>query len=420
MKSQTKPMKSQRLRSKSVENNRYGDDIRASDKKDSFLSRYKTKPGSKSKKIMALQELKSRQNHIHQIKPVETRYDGDDRPLVGKPAGQKMKIGRVSPDERKFGTRRKSPTTVEDVNKYSGVAQSRQVLEGNNGSIMYPQSFADPAGPLHTQLAPRVRAAKAVQNVVSNGDLISPQGEKRRTNRYPAQAATTTGSGKLGPLIDKKGITSPVETNTLDQSRIRSLLIKGFTIDEVKKMTKLDVKQIKSIAETVQGSDINQGSIDLYTELQRDLSKLVLLETQDGEKRDTNAILNAIKLQAELQEKKIQLNSTIQGTSFNPTKVSKDYINTRDKEILEMEQGGMDCKKISQVTGMSESSINQALDRAKLALPEDLFGINPSIITETRGLVTETRIDILRRAKQDNLNRNQVRSLVNQLKNEGR
>jgi hypothetical protein len=368
--------------------------------------------------------------YIHQIKPAENSYsarttssrDSDNSRLVGRPAGQKVK--------------------------------RRQVLEGNDGSIMYPQSFADPAGDnsqqtkpfvsqtgrdelkttasnvdasfkvktvdTHTQLAPRVRVAKAVPNVVSNGDLIRPQGEKRRTIRYPVQAATTTGSRSQGPLIDKKGITSPVETNTLDQSRIRSLLIKGFTIDEVKKMTKLDAKQIKSIAETVQGSDINQGSIDLYTELQRDLSKLVLLETQEGQKRDTNAILSAIKLQAELQEKKLQLDANMKGKSFSPTKVSKDYINTRDKEILEMEQGGMDYKKIAQVTGMSESSVNQALDRAKLELPDDLLGINPSIITETRGLSQEVRIDILRQAKQDGLNRNQVRSLVNQFKNESR
>ena len=128
------------------------------------------------------------------------------------------------------------------------------------------------------------------------------------------------------------------QTNTLDQSRIRSLLIKGFTIDEVKKMTKLDDKQIKSIAETVQGSDINQGSIDLYTELQRDLSKLVLLENQDGDKRDTNAILSAIKLQAELQEKKIQLDSKMKGRDFNAEKASSGYINTRDKEVLELQK----------------------------------------------------------------------------------
>ena len=235
---------------------------------------------------------------------------------------------------------------------------------------------------------------------------------KKQNKKSPNKSISSSGS--------ITGQQTGSETNTLDQSRIRSLLIKGFTIDEVKKMTKLDAKQIKSIAEMVQGSDINQGSIDLYTELQRDLSKLVLLETQDGKKRDTNAILNAIKLQAELQEKKIQLNSAMQGKSFSASKVSKDYISNRDKEILEMEQGGMDYKKIAQATGMSESSINQALDRAKLILPDDLIGINPSIITETRGLAIDARIEILRRAKEDKLNRTQVRALANQLKNETR
>ena len=210
------------------------------------------------------------------------------------------------------------------------------------------------------------------------------------------------------------------ETNTLDQSRIRSLLVKGFTVDEVKKMTGLNEKQIKPIAESIKGGDINQGSIDLYNELQRDLSKLVLLETQEGTKRDTNAILNAIKLQVELQEKKLQLNATITGKSFSADKVSKDYIGTRDKEILEMRNNGSDLSEIAKITGMSPSSINQALDRATLALPDDLIGINPSIITETRGMPLDARIDILRKAKEQKLNRNQVRALTNQLKNETR
>lgn len=331
---------------------------------------------------------KQNKNHIHQTKTAENSYsarttssrDSNNSRLDGRPAEQKMK--------------------------------NRQVLEDNDRSIMYPQSFADPAGPLHTQLARRSREG-----------VISLQSKKGRTITLD-KSANSSGVDKHGSLFDKKEITSSVETNTLDKSRIRSLLIKGFTIEEVQKMTKLGEKQIKLIAETVQGSDINQGSIDLYTELQRDLSKLVLLETkeslQEGAKRDTNAILNAIKLQAELQEKKIQLNSTMQGTSFSPSKVSKDYINTRDKEILEMEQGGMDYKKIAQITGMSESSVNQALDRAKLSLPDDLIGINPSIITETRGLATDVRIEILRKAKKDKLNRTQVRALANQLKNETR
>ena len=239
---------------------------------------------------------------------------------------------------------------------------------------------------------------------------------KKSLNKSEKVSGADCIAGKLDSNTTKQ-VQTGSETNTLDQSRIRSLLIKGFTIDEIKKMTKLDVKQIKSIAETVQGSDINQGSIDLYTELQRDLSKLVLLETQEGQKRDTNAILNAIKLQAELQEKKIQLNSTMQGKEFNPTKVSSDFISTRDKEILEMEQKGMTFEEIAKAVGISISGVNQALDRAKLQLPDDLIDINPSLITETRGLAIEARIDVLRRAKKDKLNRNQVRALTNQLKN---
>jgi DNA-directed RNA polymerase specialized sigma subunit len=185
-------------------------------------------------------------------------------------------------------------------------------------------------------------------------------------------------------------------------------------------MTKLDDAQIKKVAESLNSSNINESSIDLYTELQRDLSKLVLIETQDGQKRDTNAILSAIKLQAELQEKKIQLDATIKGKSFNTEKVSNDYIITRDKEILEMEKQGKNFAEIAKELGMSPSSVNQALDRAKLALPDDLIGINPSFITETRGLGTALRIDILRKTKEDKMNRNQVRAWVNKLKNESR
>jgi lambda repressor-like predicted transcriptional regulator len=219
-------------------------------------------------------------------------------------------------------------------------------------------------------------------------------------------------------LVSQQGRTGS-EANTLDQSRIRSLLIKGFTIDEVKKMTKLDDKQIKLIAETVQGGDINQGSIDLYTELQRDLSKLVLLETQDGDKRDTNAILSAIKLQAELQEKKIQLDLAMKGKNFNPEKANSDYINTRDKEVLEMKNKGKTVQEIAKELGMSPSSVNQSLDRATFNLPTDLIGVSPSLITETRGLGKALRLDILRKAKEEKMNRPQVRSWINKLKNMG-
>jgi len=265
----------------------------------------------------------------------------------------------------------------------------------------------------HTQLAPRARKgvlAKALNNCL--------RGKKGRKIFNPDKAKPLSDKGKHGSKADCSEITSPVETNTLDQSRIRSLLIKGFTIDEVKRMTKLADRDIKKIAESIKHNDINQGSIDLYTELQRDLSKLVLLETQEGQKRDTTSILNAIKLQADLQEKKIQLNSSMNGGSFSPSKVSNDYITSRDKEILDMEESGMSPEEIKTKTGMSLSSINQALDRATLELPEDLFGTAPSLITETRGLDAEARINILRKAKEQRLNRNKVRAICTQLKNE--
>jgi lambda repressor-like predicted transcriptional regulator len=222
--------------------------------------------------------------------------------------------------------------------------------------------------------------------------------------------------------IRKKGLgmaDNQSDSNSLDQSRIRSLLIKGFTIEEIKKLTKLTEKEIKKVAESVKFNNINESSIDLYTELQRDLSKLVLLETTPGQKRDTNAILNAIKLQADLQEKKIQLDSAMHGKSFSPEKVSSDYIHTRDHEILDMEKKGMSLEEISKSFGISISGVNQALDRAKFKLPEELSGINPGFITETRGLSNKLRLQVLKKVKDENLNRNSLRSLVNQLKNKG-
>ena len=331
---------------------------------------------------------KQKKNQIHQIKTAETRYSAGDRRLVGRPAEQKM--------------------------------NGRKVIEDDDLSIMSPHSSAAPSGQHNTQLATRVSGAVHVSRSASQKrGSISLQGEKGRTIAYPGVSLDITGAGTHGSLIDKKEITSSAETNTLDQSRIRSLLIKGFTIDEVQKITKLSIVEIKEVAKSLNSNDINESSIDLYSELQRDLSKLVLLETQEKEKRDTNAILSAIKLQAELQEKKIQLDSILKGKSFNTEKVSHDYILTRDKEILEMEKSGKNFKEIAKELGMSPSSVNQALDRAKFILPDDLLGINPSLITETRGLGEPLRIEILRKAKEDKMNRSQIRNWVNKLKNEG-
>ena len=265
------------------------------------------------------------------------------------------------------------------------------------------------------------RAEKvSVVSPVKSSNHNRPIKKEARTLSIPTSGATKRGDKKL--QIERsvsQRADNQSDSNSLDQSRIRSLLIKGFTIEEIKKLTKLTEKEIKKVAESVKFNNINESSIDLYTELQRDLSKLVLLETTPGQKRDTNAILNAIKLQADLQEKKIQLDSAMHGKSFSPEKVSSDYIHTRDKEILEMEQEGMKPEQIAKSIGISISGVNQALDRAKFKLPEELSGINPSFITETRGLSNELRLQVLKKVKDENLNRNSLRSLVNQLKNKG-
>ena len=85
-----------------------------------------------------------------------------------------------------------------------------------------------------------------------------------------------------------------------------------------------------------------------------------------------------------------------------------------------MKNEGKDMDQIAKELGISKSSVNQALDRAELSLPDDLKEANPSIISETRGLDKSIRIKIIRDAVQSDLNRTKVRDIVNKIKNETR
>jgi len=209
-----------------------------------------------------------------------------------------------------------------------------------------------------------------------------------------------------------------MQTNELDKQRIRGLIIKGFGKEEIVKITNLDEKTIEEVITSLSSDkpDISKSSVDLYSELQKDLAKLVMLET-GKEKRDAGTILNAIKLQAELQDKKLHLQSNRPMIS---EKISKQYITTRDKEILEEYNNSKDFDAVAKKFNISKSSVNQAVDRATLELPEDLQDISPSIISETRGVDKETRIKILRDCKNLKLNRTEIRDMVTKIKNNTR
>jgi hypothetical protein len=211
--------------------------------------------------------------------------------------------------------------------------------------------------------------------------------------------------------------------NPLNAQKIKSLLIKGFSQEEIRSLTKIDEKEIKEVVETLDLSDLSQNSNELYGELQKDLAKLVFIETnaaaQPGGKRDSATILNAIKLQAELQEKKLSLKGMTNKLA-NTESISKDYIHNRDKEISEEYQKSKDYKQVADKFKIGVTSVIHAIDRAELDLPEDLKGLSPSIITESKGLPNDKRIELLREVKEKNLSRTQVRAILTKYKNNTR
>lgn len=202
--------------------------------------------------------------------------------------------------------------------------------------------------------------------------------------------------------------------DNLEKIRIKSLLLKGFGVEEIKSMLNISDKKIKELSKDIKvTADVTENSIELYSELQKDLSKLVLTELNKSS-RDSSVILNAIKLQAELQEKKLIINKG----NFNlTTKVNKDYIYTRDEEINKLKQQGSTDEELAKKFNISLVSIKQATDRFNLNLPEELKALSPAIITETMGLDKNLRIKILGDALNNNLKRKDIREMVNKIKN---
>lgn len=209
----------------------------------------------------------------------------------------------------------------------------------------------------------------------------------------------------------------------VNAQKIKGLLIKGFSSNEIHNLTKIDDKEISEVVAKLNLNDLSQNSNELYTELQKDLAKLVFIETnaaaQPGGKRDSSTILNAIKLQAELQEKKLSLKG-ISNKLANTESISKDYIYNRDKEILEAYNKMKDYNQVANHFKIGVTSVIHAVDRAQLDLPEDLRCLSPSIITESKGLPINKRLELLREVKEKGLSRTQVRSILTKYKNNTR
>ena len=195
--------------------------------------------------------------------------------------------------------------------------------------------------------------------------------------------------------------------DNLIENKIKSLSIKGFDKKEIARMLDLEEKEVK--IEPI--LDITKNSENLYSELQKDLSKLVLTE-MNKDKRDSNVILSSIKLQADLQEKKLVLNRNIKNT-----KINKDYIYKRDEEIA---NSRLPIEETAKKFNVSILSVKQALDRYNLGLSDELKTLNPTIISETINLPKKTRLKILQDAYNNNSPRKDVREIVNNIKNETR
>lgn len=198
----------------------------------------------------------------------------------------------------------------------------------------------------------------------------------------------------------------------LKENQVKSLILKGFNEQEIfKLLPKLSKEEIKKIIKDKSGEkeDLKQTSTNLYSQLQKDLAMLVFKEMKEP-KRDSAVILNAIKLQAELQEKKLVLNRNIP-----TTKINKNYIYERDKEIA---KSNLPVEEIAKKFNISVLSVKQSIDRYNLGLSEELKLLSPTIISETIGLNKETRLKILEDAYKNNLKRNEVREMVNKMKNE--
>jgi len=204
----------------------------------------------------------------------------------------------------------------------------------------------------------------------------------------------------------------------LIKGKVKGLLLKSFSSDEIASILQIQKEDVEVISKELIKGGLSENSNDLYNELQKDLSKLVLTE-MNKEGRDSGVVLNAIRLQVEIQEKKLGLmNKTRMGTS--PEKISKDYIYERDEKMNEQFKKGKKIPEIAKEFGVSNLSVEQAIDRQSLDLPDELKTLSPTIIAETHftGIDKATRLKVLQDAYNNNLTRKQVRDMMVSIKGE--
>jgi hypothetical protein len=205
----------------------------------------------------------------------------------------------------------------------------------------------------------------------------------------------------------------------LFKDKVKSLLLKGFMKEEIMQLLQLDSNKEKAVDAAIkefETSDISKSSIDYYSEMQKDLSKLIFTEMNKKESKDSSIILQAIKLQSELQEKKIIIDK---GSAFKTSKLSKQYSYDTYEEMAKLRDNGMTVPEIAARYGYGNLTIERALDIVDLNLPEELKTLNPTIIQETRGLLTDIRIKLLWDAVHNNYTKGRMREIVNRLKEEG-
>jgi hypothetical protein len=206
----------------------------------------------------------------------------------------------------------------------------------------------------------------------------------------------------------------------LFKNKIKSLLLKGFTKEEITQLLQLDGSKEKTLAKVIkecESSDISESSIDYYSDMQKDLSKLVFTEMNKKDNKDPAIILQAIKLQAELQEKKIIIErGTIRS---NGNKLSKQYSYDIYEEMARLKESGMSLSEIASKYDYSVLTIERGIDIIDLRLPEHLKVLNPSVIQETKGLDRELRLKLLEDALNNKYTKDQMRTIVNKLKGEG-
>jgi len=202
----------------------------------------------------------------------------------------------------------------------------------------------------------------------------------------------------------------------LTKTKAKSLLLKNFSVDEVAKVLQLEISEVETLSTVNASRTMQENSVEFYNDLQKELSRLALTE-MNKPNRDSNVVLSAIKLQAEMQEKKLKLNKI-----HNPGRVSKDYIYERDEKMHALHSQGKSKEEIATLFGISNLSVVQALDRVDLNLPDNLKTLSPTLIAETSvaGLDKASRLKILQEAYDKNLTRKDVREMMIQLKDEMR